>query len=39
LDISSNVLVFQKNPSWPEGGLSGAVMKLDMVRIGSAAAF
>src|SRR5262249_31304567 len=25
-DISSNVLVFQKNPSWPESRLGGAVM-------------
>ncbi|MEZ5815450.1 MAG: hypothetical protein R3D44_00010, partial [Hyphomicrobiaceae bacterium] len=27
-DISSNVLVFQKNPSWPELRLGGAVMRL-----------
>jgi hypothetical protein len=29
LDISSNVLVFQKNPSWLESRLGGAVMKSD----------
>src|SRR3569833_3737092 len=28
-DISSNVLVFQKNPSWPEGRLGAAVMRLN----------
>jgi hypothetical protein len=26
LDISSNVLVFQKNSSWPEGRLGAVVM-------------
>jgi hypothetical protein len=30
LDISSNVLVFQKNPSWSETGLGGAVMNPDI---------
>src|SRR3954453_7005443 len=28
-DSSSNVLVFQKNPSWPEGRLGAAVMRLN----------
>jgi len=36
LDISSNVLVFQKNPSWPETGLGGAVMKSEWFPKGSA---
>jgi hypothetical protein len=34
LDISSNVLVFQKNPSWLEARLGGAVMKSDGFRVG-----
>src|SRR6201993_4926312 len=31
-DISSNVLVFQKNPSWSEGGLGRTVMSPDIFR-------
>src|SRR6185369_14954284 len=34
LDISSNVLVFQKNPSWAEVRLGGAVMKSAGLRVG-----
>src|SRR4029078_1017744 len=35
LDISSNVLVFQKNPSWPETGLCGAVTESVGFQTGS----
>src|SRR4249920_1739660 len=35
-DISSNILVFQKNPSWPETGLGGAVMESDGIQRGAA---
>src|SRR4029078_9391342 len=38
LDISSNVLVFQKNPSWPESRLGGAVIRFDIRGSRSAAA-
>jgi hypothetical protein len=33
LDICSNVLVFQKNPSWPEARLGGAGMKPGILRV------
>src|SRR6185437_13319927 len=38
LDISSNVLVFQKNPSWLEGGLDRTVMFPEFPAVFSASA-